>query len=197
MTANVINKKTSQTGTAIVVGLVLLIAVTLLATASARTANSELQITRSHQTHQMAFQAAETGLEHMLAARTFETAGPTSDLRLIDAYTTVNTRIEYVGQSSVPDATPDADVTGLVAYHFVGTATATVRRIPGTPSNYDTSTVHVQSFYIVGPASTASPPPTITIVQNPVRQVCVGSDCIESSLVSLPARSTWHVADSG
>lgn len=130
----------------------MLVAITLLATASTQTAVSELVIARNHQTHELAFQAAEIGLEHILAATSFDTASSVSNTLVLDARTFVHMQVRFVGQTSVPDEALGIDTEdGAAAYHFVGTATATVQRDPGAESPHDVRTVHTQSFYVVGP----------------------------------------------
>ena len=52
----------------------------------------------------------------------------------------------------VPDRAFSLGVgSGVVAYHFLATATAVSERTPGTPSDRDSNAVHTQAFYIVGP----------------------------------------------
>ena len=150
--------RTLQSGAALMIGLIMLVVIAILATSSTQTAVSELVMARNHQTHELAFQAAETGLEHILAATSFDTGRSVLSTRLLDARTSVHMLVEFVGQTGVPDAELIIDTEdGLAAYHFVGTATATVQRDPGAGSLHDVRTVHTQSFYVVGTGAERSP----------------------------------------
>ena len=181
-----------QSGAVLIVGLIMMVVITLLATASTRTAVSELLIARNHQTHERAFQAAETGLEHILAATSFDTGGPVSSAIVFDAVTAVDIQVEYAGQTSVPEEIfRTVAASGFSAYHFVGTARATVQSDPRLSSIYDVTTVHSQSFYIVGPTSTISST-TIVIPDSPLPLVCVGAECIETSFDPSPIRTAWR-----
>jgi Tfp pilus assembly protein PilX len=164
--------KPPQSGAALIVGLVMLVVISMLATSSTQTAISELLMARNHQTHELAFQAAEFGLEQMLAAASFDTTGPVSRTTAIDARTSVHVLVNFVGQTSVPDDATGTDARAeYSAYHFVGTATAAVQRDPGGGSSHDVSTTHKQSFYVVGPVSIVPSIPA----------------------VSFPVRTAWHV----
>lgn len=181
-----------QSGAVLIVGLVMLVVVTLLATASTRTAISELLIARNHQIHERAFHAAEAGIERILAATTFYTGAPISSTEVIDAVTTVDMQVVYAGQTSVPEEIfRTVTASGLSAYHFIGTATATVGTDSGSGSTYDVRTVHSQSFYLVGPASTVLSP-TIAIPDSSESLICVGTECIETSFDPSPIRTAWR-----
>lgn len=145
----------------------MLVVISLLATSSSQTAISELLIARNHKTHELAFQAAESGLEKILAAASFDTAAPVSRTEMIDARTSVHMQVRFLEQTSVPEEDSGlAPESGFAAYHFVGTATATVQRDAGADSIYDVSAAHIQSFYVVGPTAAVSPLP---VVEPPVR----------------------------
>jgi hypothetical protein len=116
-----------QSGAALIVGLVLMVLITALAISGMNTATTELALARSDQIHEYAFQAAETGLEDILAS-------------------------DSLTRSIVPDKAYSLGTgSGIAAYHFIGTATATSRRDPDGTTNRDAEAVHSQAFYIVGP----------------------------------------------
>ena len=61
-----------QQGAALIVGLILLVVITVLAISGMNTATTELAMARNDQNYENAFQAAETGLETLLAQGTFD-----------------------------------------------------------------------------------------------------------------------------
>ena len=161
-----------QSGAVLVIGLVLLLVLTVLATAGMQAATIELQLAGNAQYQQRAFRAAEAGIEQAIAAGAFTidpaaTAGqyvdPTSPEPRpipgtgtpIDACTGhvagTDGRCEYflrfdhaTGVTPVPGTDPDAEA-GLGAYHFVIDAVGVSAR--GARSE------HTQGFYVVGPAA--------------------------------------------
>ena len=141
-----------QGGAALIVGLVLMVLITALAISGMNTATTELAMARNDQIHEYAFQAAETGIEDILSSESLTTNGiATTDLA-INAQDSVSGEIVFEGWSIVPDkAYSLGSGSGIAAYHFVGTATATSRRDPDTTTSRDAEAVHSQAFYIVGP----------------------------------------------
>ena len=103
--------------------------------------------------YENAFQAAETGLEAALAQGQFNAVGTVTVTQIINPNDQVTAQIAPDG---VPTIVPDRAFSlgvgsGVVAYHFLATATAVSERSPGTPSDRDSNAVHTQAFYIVGP----------------------------------------------
>ena len=145
----------NQSGAALVVGLLLLVVITVLAVSGMSTATTELAMARNDQSYENAFQAAETGLEVALAQSRFDAVGTTSFTQNINNYDSVTTVIEPDGEPTiVPDRAFSLGVgSGTVAYHFLATAEATSKRSPepGVETDRDSSAVHTQAFYIVGP----------------------------------------------
>ena len=143
-----------QNGAALVVGLILLVVITVLAISGMNTATTELAMARNDQNTENAFQAAETGIEAALAQGRFDTLATTTVTQNITANESVSATIQFEDSTLVPDRAFSLGVgSGINAYHFIATSTATSERDPGNPSDYDTEAVHTQAFYVVGPES--------------------------------------------
>ncbi len=143
-----------QNGAALVVGLILLVVITVLAISGMNTATTELAMARNDQNTENAFQAAETGLEAALAQGRFDTLATTTVTQNITANESVSATIQYEDSTLVPDRAFSLGVgSGINAYHFIATSTASSQRDPGNPSDRDTTAIHTQAFYVVGPES--------------------------------------------
>ncbi len=143
-----------QQGAALVVGLILLVVITVLAVSGMSTATTELAMARNDQNYENAFQAAETGLEQVLAMGSFNTVANTTLTQYITNNESFTAQIVYESQTLVPDRGFSLGVgSGIAAYHFNATATAESKRLPGGTTDRDSSAVHTQSFYVVGPES--------------------------------------------
>jgi len=142
-----------QHGAALVIGLILLVVVTVLAISGMNTATTELALARNDQNYENAFQAAETGLEQALAQGSFSTLNPVTFTTDVNAHDSVQAEIRFEDSTIVPDRAFSLGVgSGIAAYHFNATATATSKRIAGGgDTDRDASAVHTQAFYIVGP----------------------------------------------
>ena len=141
-----------QNGAALVVGLILLVVITVLAISGMNTATTELAMARNDQNTENAFQAAETGLEAALAQGRFDTLATTTVTQNITANESVSATIQFEDSTLVPDRAFSLGVgSGINAYHFIATSTASSQRDPGNPSDRDTSAIHTQAFYVVGP----------------------------------------------
>lgn len=144
----------NQQGAALIVGLVLLVVITVLAISGMNTATTELAMARNDQNYEHAFQAAETGLENIMSAGSFDTAGIDSTTKVISSHDSVLSQVDYEDWSIVPDRAFSLGAgSGVSAYHFLGTATAESLRDPGASTDRDAAAVHTQAFYIVGPES--------------------------------------------
>ena len=146
--------QSEQQGAALVVGLVLLVVITVLAISGMNTATTELAMARNDMNYENAFQAAETGLENALAQGLFNTlVGSTVTLEIND-HDDVSSEVEFEDSSIVPDkAFSLGSGSGVAAYHFLATATATSARDPDGITDRDSSAIHTQAFYVVGPES--------------------------------------------
>jgi len=144
----------NQSGAALVVGLVLLVVVTVLAVSGMNTATTELAMARNDQNYENAFQAAETGLEQALAQGRFNTLAAVNLVQNVNANDSVSSNIVFEDSTLVPDKAFSLGVgSGIAAYHFIATATATSQRegVGGGVTDRDASATHSQAFYIVGP----------------------------------------------
>lgn len=143
-----------QSGAALVVGLILLVVITVLAVSGMNTATTELAIARNDQNYENAFQAAENGLEEALARNTYDTNATVTVTKDITGNESVSAVIEYEDSTIVPDKAFSLGVgTGIAAYHFEATATASSKRDSSTTTARDSTATHSQAFYIVGPGA--------------------------------------------
>jgi len=146
--------RTKQNGAALVVGLVLLVVITILAISGMNTATTELAIARNNQNYEFAFQAAETGLENILGAGSYDTSAGNAVTKQLNSHDSVVAEVDYEDWSIVPDkAFSLGSGSGVSAYHFVGTSTAQSLRDPNSTTDRDAGAVHTQAFYVIGPES--------------------------------------------
>ena len=145
-----------QQGAALVVGLLLLVVITVLAISGMNTATTELAMARNDQSFEYAFQAAETGLENVLAQGQYAavTGAITMPQIYVNSNDTVTASIEFEDSTLVPDKAFSLGAgSGVSAYHFLAVSQAESRRAPGFTTDRDSTAVHTQAFYIVGPES--------------------------------------------
>ena len=141
-----------QDGAALVVGLILLVVITVLAISGMNTATTELAMARNDQNYENAFQAAETGLAVALGQGAFNTLVGATITQTITTYESVSVQITFEDSSPVPDRAYSLGAgSGVAAYHFIATSQASSMRDPGNPTDRDSTAVHTQAFYIVGP----------------------------------------------
>ena len=142
-----------QGGAALIVGLILLVVITVLAISGMNTATTELAMARNDQNYENAFQAAETGLAALLGLGAFNTLAGVTVTQTITTNESVTAKMLFEDSSPVPDNAFSLGVgSGIAAYHFIATSTAVSERDPGNPTDRDSSAVHTQAFYIVGPS---------------------------------------------
>ncbi len=141
-----------QQGAALVIGLVLLVVITVLAISGMNTATTELAMARNDQNYENAFQAAETGLEMALGQNGFNTLVGTTLTKTINAHDSVSLEIAFEDSTLVPDKAFSLGVgSGIAAYHFLATSSAKSERSVGAATDRDSTAVHTQAFYVVGP----------------------------------------------
>jgi len=158
------NSRTNQRGTVLVVGLVILTLLTVLAMASMNTVATELIMARNDQHNETVFQAAESGLEQALALGLFGMPGRVEVVRTSDANSTLSVVIEFKKATLLPGNVPGlGEDSNIAAYHFVATATATLRGSGTSASDPGISAVHHQGFYVPGPTEVAD------LTNNPIR----------------------------
>ncbi len=142
-----IRPRGDQRGAVLVVGLILLMVLTVLGISSMNTATLELVMAGNTQSHQQAFQAAETGIDISIAQRNFNTAAPAvvPVTNYGGGYYNTEAVSTFMENTPVPnDAFSMGVSTGSVqAFHFDVVA---IGRGPGNAVS-----THNQSFYIVGP----------------------------------------------
>ncbi len=142
-----------QNGAALVVGLILLVVITVLAISGMNTATTELAMARNDQNYENAFQAAESGLAAALGQAGFNTLAGATVTQTITTNETVTTQMQFEDSTPVPDKAFSLGVgSGIAAYHFIATAQASSMRDPGNPTDRDSTAVHTQAFYVVGPS---------------------------------------------
>lgn len=143
-----LGSRDDQRGAVLVAGLIILMVLTVLGVSSINTATLELTMAGNAQAHQEAFQAAETGIDISMARRDFNTLTPAvvdpMPLDVGSSYYTEATST-FMENTPVPGAAFSMGVsTGSVqAFHYDIVARGTGPR--------NATSVHNQSFYIVGP----------------------------------------------
>lgn len=141
-----------QQGAALVVGLMLMLVITVLAISGMNTATTELALARNDQAYENAFQAAETGLATALSQGQFQTTSATALAQTPTSHQSISTTIQFEDSTVVPDRAFSLGVgSGIAAYHFNATSQAEFRRDPGNTTDRDSTAIHTQAFYIVGP----------------------------------------------
>jgi len=144
-----------QQGAALIVGLMLLVVITIMAVSGMNTATTELALARNDQTYENAFQAAETGLENALAQGLFNTGASIVVTPPVYGYEVVTATIDFEDSTLVPDKAFSLGAgSGISAYHFLATSQAEYR-MSGETTDRNASAEHTQSFYVVGPESSA------------------------------------------
>lgn len=152
-----IKHRNKQRGAVLVISLLLLVVITTLAISGMNTATTELAMARNDQNYEYAFQAAETGLENAMAQGSFDTLVET-DLgqNYINTNDEVVAKVRFEDSTLVPDRAFSLGVgSGVAAYHFLATAEAKSKRAPGSTTDRDSSALHTQAFYVVGPESSS------------------------------------------
>ncbi len=146
------SSRRSQGGAALVIGLLLLVVLTLLAISSMNTTTLDLQMAGNEQAYQNAFQAAETGIEQAVASGVYDTSVVTTipttavGASVTDTYQTT-TKFDCAKDGISPVGGSSAKIgSGYSAYHFDTQSTG--------QSTRNATSVHDQSFYIVGPTTT-------------------------------------------
>lgn len=136
-----------QHGAALVIGLILMLALTVLGISGMNSSTLELTMAGNTESADDAFQAAETGVNIAIEQRNWSTSAATNlpvtglgDGSYKTQAVTTNTACTIV-----PDRAFSAGVTGgVMAWHFKVRATGTGPR--------GASSTHDQSFYVAGPA---------------------------------------------
>lgn len=147
-------QRKKQQGAVLVISLLLLFVITTLAISGMNTATTELAMARNDQNYEYAFQAAETGLENAMSLGLYvadvDTNLGVTNINLNDE---VDVQVRYEDPPTiVPDRAFSLGVgSGIVAYHFLASAQAQSSRAPGSTTDRDSTALHTQAFYKVGP----------------------------------------------
>ena len=138
----------SQKGAALIVGLVLLLALTVIGVSGMNMSALELTMAGNMQAQEAAFQAAESGIDIPLGQGNYSTAGPQTLawLNLGDASYRTQSVTDCMTTTPVPDGGFSMGTgSGTVqAWHFDIVSV-------GEQMNRGASATHNQSFYVVGP----------------------------------------------
>lgn len=133
-----------QRGAALIVGLVLMLVLTVLGVSGMSMATLELTMTGNSQAQQLAFQAAETGIDIAMTGPV-NTSGPYDHgtIALGDGSYEVEAEIACMGTTRVPDGAYSDNLSAR-AIHFDATA-------EGRQPVRNAVSRHTQSVYIIGP----------------------------------------------
>jgi len=144
MTKRTHARRKAQQGAALIVGLVLMLAITILGVSGINMATLELNMAGNSQAAQLAFQAAETGIDVALAGPVSTTTPQVySNVPIGDGTYTFSARVTCAGTTPVPEGIYSEGI-GARAIHFDIEATGRGPR--------NASSTHTQGVYIIGPA---------------------------------------------
>lgn len=133
-----------ERGAALIVGLVLLLALTVLGVSGVRMASLDLRMASNNQSAQFAFQAAESGIDRALSGPVNSTTPETyTNVPVGDGTYTFDAEIVCAATTPVPEGIY-SEGGGARAIHFDATAT-------GRGPNNAVATL-TQSVYIIGPS---------------------------------------------
>jgi hypothetical protein len=129
----------------LIIGLVLLMVLTILGMSAISTATLELSMTGNEQAQQLAFQAAETGIDVALSGA-IDPVDPVyyTDVPVGDGASLFDAEIACVNTTRVPDGAYSENI-GARAIHFEA-------RAFGRHATRNATSSVVQGIYIVGPA---------------------------------------------
>ncbi len=139
----------AQCGAALVVGLVLLLILTLLAISGMNTASTELIMAGNSQYQARAFQAAETGIEQVIAAGTFNPAV---------ASVTVTATLDDQDEDTTDDTyravtTAEGSAPPPPGYSFGTFSTEHFQISSRGESLRNAASTHTQGLWVVAPAA--------------------------------------------
>lgn len=177
-----------QRGAALVVGLVLMLALTILGISGVNTSTLELTMTANSQAKQLAFQAAESGIEMALTGSIDTGAVTTRATHAFgDGSYEVDTELLCVAMTRVPDGAHRED-SNARALHFELTA------VGRGPRNAVSRLV--QGFYVVVPSTIGSGFDSgaggSADGDCQAQTVCLGPGCATDHELRLPVRTYWR-----
>lgn len=131
-----------ERGAALIVGLIMLLALTILGISGMNMAALELTMAGNMQAQHQAFERAETGIDMAITAPAIPGGmAPITSDEDGDGDTDIEAQTTFIGTSLVPDGAYSGD---FQAYHFDTVS------VGSGPRN--ASSTHNQSFYVIGPA---------------------------------------------
>jgi type IV pilus assembly protein PilX len=140
-----ISSRSRQYGATLVVGLVLLLALTVVGVSGMHTATTEVTMAANAQYQDEAFEMAEDGIEIAIATRAFTTIAPTTAGWTGSPVKDRQSVTSYVTTTPVPDLAFSIGTTGAIqAFHFDIVSVGRASR--------NAAATHNQSFYVVGPS---------------------------------------------
>lgn len=129
----------AQRGAALIIGLVLLLAMTVLGISGMSMSTLELTMAGNMQSHQRAFECAETGIDRAITEPALP--GGMAAINEVCGDGNFTAQNEFVTTTLPPDG---AFSTDIAAYHFDIESAGTGPR--------NAASTHTQSFYVIGPA---------------------------------------------
>ena len=141
------HRRGRERGAALIVGLVLLLALTVLGVSGMNMSTLELTMAGNLQAKEAAFQAAETGIDIAVGSGNFPTAtsATIAETPLGDGSSSTRAVVTCATTTPVPDVAFSMGIANgaMQAYHFDVVATGSGPR--------GATATHTQSFYVVGP----------------------------------------------
>lgn len=138
-----------QNGAALVVGLMLLVILTLLAISGMGTATTELVMAGNEQFQARAFQAAETGIERVIAAGAFNPVATTQTAASLAVTTQPTTQDDRFEATTRPRGTtlppPGFSLDAFTSEHFEIVSQGTSAR--------NAASTHTQGLFLLAPSS--------------------------------------------
>ena len=132
-----------ERGAALVIGLVLLLALAVLGVSAMNMSTLELAMASNRQSHQAAFECAETGIDLSIAQPLAPTGVPALNGSCDDAGDIAFTaQTTFVTTTLPPDG---AFSTDIAAFHFDSQSAGSGPR--------NAASTHTQSFYVLGPST--------------------------------------------
>lgn len=136
--------RADERGAALIVGLILMLALTVLGISGMNMATLELTMANNMQSQQLAFQRAETGIDRAITMPANPGTPPDFTVDVDgDGNADIDATTRFEGNTLVPDGSGWS--TDVTAYHF---DTVSVGRGPRNAIS-----THNQSYYIIGPAT--------------------------------------------
>jgi Tfp pilus assembly protein PilX len=136
------SRRRQQRGSVLLICIVLLFALTFIATVGATVSRAQIQMVRNHLSSQRAFAAAEAGIAVALNDDELGAADEATLETTVDGTAAVDMRLTYAGDTNIPGSGYSLGAS-LGAYHF---------QIESSASLGDGAAAsQVQGMYLIGP----------------------------------------------